>query len=107
MVLTSHPLDLTSHPRIVCLRETVLDTEEISIQANNYQMVMAFQADMKPEISDNWNLHLQNFTTTLIEIERTRIQNLMIGGILFSDSRGDNAQKEVEDEISILKSGSR
>lgn len=66
-------------------------------------MVMAFHAESDSEKNGSWNSHLQELTTTLIEVERTRIQNLMIGGILFDDCVEENVRKEVEEELMILK----
>ena len=94
---------LLSHARIACVRETILDSPQISIQANNYQMVMAFHTGMKASVSGNWKHHVLDFTMDLTDSERVRIQNLMIGGFLFKDEVKGNTKLEVEKEIQILE----
>ena len=94
---------LLSHARIACVRETILDSPQISIQANNYQIVMAFHTSMKASVSGNWKQHVHDLTMDLIDSERTRIQNLMIGGFLFKDEAKEKTKLEVEKEIQILE----
>ena len=95
-------MSLLSHARIACRRETILDTQEISIQANNMQMVMAFLTDAEAEKSGNWSLHLHDFKTEVIEAERTRIQNLMIGGLLFKERTKISTESKVEHDLKGL-----
>ena len=98
---------LLSHARIACVREKILETPQISIQANNYQMVMAFHTDLKANMSGNWKQHVHDMTMNLIDAERTRIQNLMIGGFLFKDAVKEEARNAVENDIQILEKETR
>ena len=95
-------MSLLSHARIGCVRETILDTHEVSIQANNLQLVMAFLDDAEAEKSGNWRFHLHDFKTDVIEAERTRIQNLMIGGFLFNEKVKESSGVVVEAELNAL-----
>ena len=99
-------MSLLSHARITSVRETIMDTEEVAIQANNYQMVMAYHVDdVRAEASRNWEFYIQEFKQDLIEAERTKIQNLMIGGLLFEDNFTTNAEEhEIRNDIKLLES---
>ena len=96
-------MSLLSHARIACVRETILDTHEISVQANNYQMVMAFHVDAEAEKSGNWGYHIHDFRTDIIEAERARIQNLMIGGVLFNESTNASTERKVANDLEKLE----
>ena len=97
-------MSLISHARVACVRETILDTKEIMVQANSYQMVMAYLAeDVKAELTGSWEHYLQEFKWDLIEAERTKLQNLMIGGLLFKQATRQELQEELQAEIQILE----
>lgn len=100
-------MSLLSHARIACIRETILDTQEISIQANNVQMVMAFHPDAKAEQTGNWNLHIHEFIKELIETEKVRIQNLMIGGFLFKIVIDEESETKVLEDLDRIEEETR
>ena len=46
---------------------------------------------------------MHDFIMDLTDAERTRIQNLMIGGFLFKDEVKEKTKLEVDKEIQILE----
>ena len=101
-------MSLLSHARTASIKETILDSQEIAIQATSYQMVMAYHVeDLKSERNGKWKFYLQDFITNLIESERTKIQNLMIGGILFNQATNEEIESKINSEILIIENGIR
>ena len=82
-----------SRPRAEVIYQDLIDEPELIVKAANYQVVAAVQADaLTKQIRMETHLATKDLIGKIIELERAKLQLLMIGEFIFK-SEGENGDE--------------
>ena len=89
-----------SRPRAEVIFQNLIDEPELLVKAANYQVIAAVQADaLTKQIKLETNLATKDLISKIIELERAKIQLLMIGEFIYKSEgeRGDEVKTRLNE----------